>query len=184
MKLKNLLLMSQFVTLPHLIGCGLQLDRVLNLPATVSSVDIQRYLGTWYEIAKYPVPFENGCYGVTAEYSLNDDGTVRVFNSCRDADGRVARTIEGYARVEDTTSNAKLNVYFFGPFGAPYWIIDLDDDYQWAVVSDPTRFTLWILSRTPTIDPDVYQGILARLTEKGYDTTRLELMPQFAPESP
>lgn len=160
-------------------GCTSVVDSLLSPPETVASVDVAQYMGKWYEIAKYPVPFEVGCYGVTAEYTLNDDGTVRVFNTCRAADGSVANTIEGSARVTDPSTNAKLNVSFFGPFGAPYWIIDLDGNYQWAVVSDPTRLTLWILSRTPTMDPQVYAGILERLTAQGYDVSKLELMQQF-----
>ncbi|QDV89249.1 Outer membrane lipoprotein Blc precursor [Phycisphaerae bacterium RAS2] len=152
---------------------------------TVSSVDIARYMGTWYEIAKYPNGFEQGCFGVTAEYTLRDDGTVRVVNVCRNADGtRNERNIEGFATVADATTNSKLTVYFFFPFGAPYWIIDLDEDYQYAVVGDPSRTFLWILSRTPTLDEATYQGILDRLPAKGYDPARLELMPQFPAQSP
>lgn len=148
---------------------------------TAKNVDVSRYLGLWYEIAKYPVPFEEGCVGVTAEYSLNDDGSIRVFNKCLpgsfDAE---PTTIVGTATAADPDNSAKLNVSFFGPFGAPYWIIDLDPDYQWAVVGEPSRSTLWILSRTPTLDEAIYQDILSRLPEKGYDPSKLELMPQQA----
>lgn len=160
-------------------GCGALAGSLFTPLDTVEQVDVQQYMGKWYEISKYPVPFEVGCYGVTAEYSLKDDGTVRVFNTCRTMDGGIASTIEGVARVDDATTNAKLSVYFFGPFGAPYWIIDLDEDYQWAVVGDPTRSTLWILSRTPTMDSTTYQQILDRLPAKDYDPEKLELMPQF-----
>jgi apolipoprotein D and lipocalin family protein len=160
-------------------GCGLAPNGSDPPLATVDKVDIARYVGKWYEIAKYPVVFENGCFGVTADYSLNDDGTVRVFNTCRAADGTIANTIEGHAAATDPTNNAKLMVYFFGPFGAPYWIIELGNDYEYAVVGDPTRSTLWILSRTPKLDDATYQAILSRLPEKGYDPSRLELMPQF-----
>ncbi len=162
-----------------LCSCGLAPVGGTAPLATVENVDIAKYMGKWYEIAKYPVPFENGCYGVTAEYSLKDDGTVRVFNTCRTADGAIANTIEGFAAVADPASKAKLTVYFFYPFGAPYWILELDENYQYAVVGDPSRSTLWILSRTPTLDEATYQGILARLSEKGYDPARLEVMPQF-----
>lgn len=171
-----------FLLLP-IAGCGTLFQSGLPLDV-VGQVDIQRYMGKWYEISKYPVPFETGCYGVTAEYSLKDDGTVRVFNTCRKPDGTIANTIEGSATVVDSSTNAKLNVTFFPPFGAPYWIIDLDENYQWAVVSDPTRFTLWILSRTPTLDDATYASIVSRLPDKGFDPSRLELMPQFPAESP
>lgn len=162
-----------------LTGCGFAPDGIFAPLATVEKVDVAKYMGKWYEIAKYPVVFETGCYGVTAEYSLNDDGTVRVFNTCRNANGEIANTIEGSAAVADSATNAKLMVYFFGPFGAPYWILELGENYQYAVVGDPTRSTLWILSRAPTLDDATYQGILARLPDKGYDPARLELMPQF-----
>lgn len=165
-----------------LTGCGLLPGGVFAPLATVENVDIERYMGKWYEIAKYPVPFEKGCFGVTAEYSLKSDGTVRVFNTCRNADGEIANTIEGFAAVSDPTTNAKLTVYFFYPFGAPYWIIELGDNYEYAVVGDPSRSYLWILSRTPTLDESTYADILSRLPDRGYDPARLELMPQF-PES-
>lgn len=154
-------------------GCGAN----LNAPplATVDQVDVARYMGTWYEIARYPNSFERECYAVTAEYALRDDGTVSVLNTCREADGvTVKSTIEGFARVAEPATNAKLTVYFFYPFGAPYWIIGLDEDYQWAVVGDPSRSFLWILSRTPTLDAEIYAQILAGLPDQGYDPQRLE----------
>ena len=166
-------------------GCGPFLESGTDPLATVEQVEVQRYMGTWYEIAKYPNNFQRGCSAVTAEYTLRDDGTVRVLNTCRDSDGvTVKSTIEGFAEVADPTSNAKLTVYFFYPFGAPYWIIDLDENYQYAVVGDPSRTFLWILSRTPTLDATTYDQILQRLPEKGYDPARLELTPQFPEESP
>lgn len=151
----------------------------------VEKVDIERYMGIWYEIAKYPNSFEAGCFAVTAEYTLRDDGSVTVHNVCRSEDGQsIERTITGFATVADKETNAKLTVYFFYPFGAPYWIIDLDQEYRYAVVGDPTRSFLWILSRTPTLDEETYNGILSRLPAKGYDPARLELMPQFPEVSP
>jgi len=166
-------------------GCGVALQDPSNPLETVGNVDVERYMGRWYEISKYPVVFENGCAGVTAEYSLNADGTVRVLNTCLTPDGKdVASRIEGFATVADPSTNAKLTVFFFFPFGAPYWIIDLDENYQWAVVGDPTRSFLWILSRTPTLDAAIYDGIVQRLPEKGYDPARLELMTQFPESAP
>lgn len=145
----------------------------------VEFVDLNRYIGKWYEIAKYPNSFEAGCVGSTAEYGIRDDGRISVFNTCREGglDGEL-RTIEGSARVVDETTNAKLGVSFF-IFEAPYWIIDLDEEnYQWAVVGEPSRQFLWILSRTPQLDDDVYQGIVDRLPEKGYDPAGLVVTPQ------
>jgi len=143
-------------------------------PKTVPSVDLERYLGTWYEIASYPAWFQKNCTAVTAEYTRRDDGLIQVVNSCRKKtlDGKFKQS-KGRAKVADTESNAKLKVSFFGPFWGPYWIIDLDDDYQWAVVGVPNRKYLWILSRTLQMDEEVYTDILNRLVDQGYDPSRL-----------
>lgn len=146
---------------------------------TVATVDLPRYLGTWFEIANYPQRFQQGCTGTTATYTLRDDGDIRVVNRCRKGalDGP-EDTAEGRARVVDTASNAKLEVTFFWPFWGDYWIIDLGAEYEYAVVGHPGRDYLWILSRTPTMDAAAYQGILARLKAKGYDLERLEMTLQ------
>jgi len=152
-------------------------------PETVAYVDVERYMGKWYEIAKYPVIFERGLVGVTAEYTLLDDGTVRVVNGGfrGSFDGKASR-IEGKATVADPETNAKLTVQFgpipFSLFGPNYWIIDLGENYEYAVVSDRCRNTLWILSRTPQMDAQLYDDIVAWLAEVGFDTDRLEVMPQ------
>lgn len=152
-----------------------------NLPPlqTVKRVDLERYLGTWFEIASIPQRFQQGCTATTATYSPGDDGAIHVRNRCR-KDGFTGResVAEGTARVVDATTNAKLEVSFFGPFGGDYWIIDLDEGYQWAVVGSPTRDSLWILSRTPTLDEAVYRGIIERLRGQGYDPLRLQMTPQ------
>ncbi len=140
----------------------------------VPEVEVERYMGLWYEIARYPNSFEQGCVGSTAEYTLMDDGRVRVFNRCFEGSlNGPANTIEGTARVADTQTNAKLKVQFFWPFEADYWIIALDEDYQWAVVGEPSRSFLWILSRTPQLDDAIYDQILADLPAQGYDPARL-----------
>ena len=145
----------------------------------VDSVDLQRYLGKWYEIASYPAWFQKGCTGSTAEYSLMAEGKIQVVNRCRKGslDGSLKES-KGKAEVADTATNAKLKVWFFWPFKGNYWIIDLNPDYQWAVVGEPSRKYLWILSRTPTMDEAVYQGILGRLPQKGYDPARLRITAQ------
>ena len=146
---------------------------------TVPQVDLNRYLGNWYEIASYPAWFQKGCTGSTAEYRLMDDGRIRVVNRCfkSSLDGPL-KASKGKAEVVDTTTNAKLKVWFFWPFKGDYWIIDLDADYQWAVVGVPSRKYLWVLSRTPQMDERVYQGILTRLVDQGYDPNRLNLTLQ------
>lgn len=154
-------------------GCA-PIASVLDPPVVVQSVDLDRYLGTWYEIAHYPTFFQGGCASSVAEYSLRDDGTIRVFNRCLDADGNQVDSIEGTARVVDPATNAKLVVTFpSAPFPGPYWIIDLDENYTYAVVSDPARLTLFILSRAPTLDSATLDGILDRLVTQGFEPDRL-----------
>lgn len=175
-----------FATLLSLLsGCGTSTTTRLGLGPlqTVSHVDLPRYAGTWYEIANYPQSFQKGCTGTTAEYSLRDDGQVDVVNRCfkggLDGPQKVAR---GRARVVDKTTNAKLEVSFFRPFWGDYWIIDLDEHYQYAVVGHPGRDYLWILSRTPAMEPAIYQGILVRLQAQGYELDRL--VKTLQPENP
>lgn len=146
---------------------------------TVAHVDLERYAGTWFEIASFPQRFEKGCVASRAEYTLRPDGTVDVVNRCRDRtlDGPERRA-EGTARVVDATTNAKLAVTFFWPFRGDYWVIDLDPEYRFAVVGHPSRDYLWILARTPALDAATYDGIVARLAAQGYDTSRLRPMPQ------
>ncbi len=147
----------------------------------VDSVDLQRYLGKWYEIASYPAWFQKGCTGSTAEYILMSGGKIRVVNRCRKErlDGPLKES-KGKAEVVDAKTNAKLKVWFFWPFKGNYWIIELDDDYRWAVVGEPKRKYLWILSRTATMEDSVYRDILSRLPPKGYDLDRLQRTPQPA----
>lgn len=141
----------------------------------VPRVDIDRYLGTWYEIATIPQRFQKGCVGVTATYTLRDDGAIEVLNRCRKEtlDGEM-KTVKGKAWVVDKNTNAKLKVQFFWPFRADYWIIELDPDYQYAVVGHPSRKYLWILSRTPQMDEALYQDLIQRIANKGYDPSLIK----------
>ena len=152
------------------IGCG----AVFPPLDVVESVEPTRYIGKWYEIARYPTFFQANCASSTAEYTLRDDGNIGVFNTCLAADGTTVSTIEGVAEVVDPSTNAKLVVSFPNvPIPGSYWIIDLDAAYQYAVVGDPYRSTLFILSRTPTLDQTTLDGILNRLPSQGYDPGRL-----------
>jgi apolipoprotein D and lipocalin family protein len=156
------------------LGSLLGIGYVLQLPDVVPYVDLTRYVGKWYEIAHYPTAFQANCESSTAEYTARDDGTIGVLNTCLAADGSVVSTIEGTASVVDPKTNAKLAVSFPNvPIAAPYWIIDLGQDYEYAVVSDPFRLTLFILSRTPTLDAATLDGIKSRLVNQGYDPDRL-----------
>ena len=140
---------------------------------TVEHVDLDRYVGKWYELARFPNRFERECdRNVTAEYVKQNDGKIRVVNSCVRADGKTKRS-EGRAKVEDKTTNAKLAVTFFWPFYGKYWVIDLGQKYEYAVVGEPSRKYLWILSRTPSLPESTYTEITGRLALKGYDAGKL-----------
>lgn len=143
---------------------------------TVPYVDVQKYMGRWYEISSFPQSFQKGCSCTMAEYSLNEDGTVKVDNSCNVAGKR--KQSSGKAWVTDKATNAKLKVRFFWPFSGKYWIIDLADDYSYAVVGHPNRKYLWILSRTPQMDKAVYDGIISRVKAKGFDVSQLQVTEQ------
>jgi apolipoprotein D and lipocalin family protein len=140
----------------------------------VASVDIGKYMGTWYEIGRYPNRFQKDCVATQVTYTLRPDGKVKVVNSCREGapDGKL-KTIEGKAWSVDPVTNAKLKVQFFWPFSGDYWIIQLDTDYRYAVVGHPKRDYLWILSRTPALDPGTLRAIEQKLIEQGYDPARL-----------
>jgi len=143
---------------------------------TVKQVDVARYMGRWYEIASFPQSFQKGCSCTMAEYSLNDNGTVKVTNSCN-VDGK-KKVSTGKAWVTDKKTNAKLKVQFFWPFSGKYWIIDLADDYSYAVVGHPNRKYLWILSRTPHMDEQLYDTIVRRVAAKGFDVSKLNVTEQ------
>lgn len=147
---------------------------------TVAHVDLNRYAGDWYEIARLPNRFQKDCVAnVSAHYAVRADGELDVLNQCDRADGR-REEAAGRGRVADHASNAKLEVRFapdwlgWLPFvWADYWIIELADDYSYAAVGEPSREYLWILSRTPQLPDALYESLLNRLTEQGFDTARL-----------
>ncbi|WP_394692515.1 lipocalin family protein [Hyphobacterium sp.] len=143
-------------------------------PPVVASVDVDRYLGTWFEIARADHSFERNCHGVSAYYERREDGLIRVINRCWEGglDGELD-VANGRARIADPETNAKLEVSFFGPFFGDYWIIELADDYSWAVISEPQGRYLWILSRSPQMAPEVLQARLDYLHRLGFDTEGL-----------
>jgi apolipoprotein D and lipocalin family protein len=146
---------------------------------TVPSVDLQKYVGKWYEIAAFPQRFEKGCHCTTAEYELTDKGYVRVINSCRkDSPSGKMSVAKGKAFIVEGSNNAKLKVQFFWPFRGNYWIIDLAQDYSYAVVGAPDRKYLWILCRSAKMDEGLYQDIVKRIAQKGFDTSKLQRSDQ------
>ncbi|GJL90961.1 lipocalin family protein [Hyphococcus sp.] len=141
---------------------------------TVSYVDTGRYLGRWYEIARFPNRFEKGCEGVTADYGLRDDGLISVVNTCRKGSpSGEEKAAKARARIVDEATNAKLEVSFFGPFWGDYWVIGLAEDYSLALVGEPEGRYLWILSRTPMISEEVRDEAISDLQAMGYDTEAL-----------
>ncbi len=147
---------------------------------TVSTVDLQKYSGKWFEIASFPQRFQKGCNCTTAEYTLTTKDYLIVVNRCKkDSLNGKSLYIKGKVFAEKNTGNSKLKVQFFWPFKGEYWIIDLASDYSYAVVGHPNRNYLWILSRTSTIDDLLYQEIEARIEAKGYDVSKILKTKQF-----
>lgn len=144
-------------------------------PATVDSVDLERYAGLWYQVARYPHVFQRReCRVSTARYTLRDDGRVEVRNDCweDEAYGTSRQSVRAVARPVDD-SNSWLKVRFFRLFNADYLIIELDPAYRWAVVTTPDRDTLWILAREPALPEDVFASIVDRLVERGFDREKI-----------
>ena len=158
---------------------GTNLSSASTLPlTTVDHVDLNRYAGKWYEIARYPNRFQRKCESdTTATYTIRADGKVQVLNACREKDGKIT-TASGTAKVVDPATNAKLKVTFFWPFYGDYWVIGLSPDYKYAIVGEPDRKYLWILSRTPTMDEATYREVLQRVESLGYQPGNLMKTPQ------
>lgn len=148
--------------------------------STIEALNVPRYLGKWYEIARYPNWFQKKCVSdSSAEYSLRTDGKVQVVNRCRQSSGEFKEAV-GIARQIGGSTSPKLQVSFVHPWlsfipevWGDYWVIDLDSQYQLVAVSEPSRNYLWILARTPVIDPKSYEAMLGRLTQRGFDTDKL-----------
>lgn len=147
---------------------------------TVSYVNLDRYLGTWFEIAKIPNRFQKNCLASRATYSLNKNGTIKVFNECSQANGEID-SATGKAKVKDKNTNAKLKVTFTPFFGflfaADYWILDLGKNYEYVLVGNKSRKYLWILSRTPTLDSATYAQLLTKAQSLGFDVKKIAKTP-------
>lgn len=138
---------------------------------TVDSVNLERYMGTWYEIQRLPNSFEEGLNCVTATYSLDEDGDIHVLNKGY-GDGEW-EDAKGYARVPDPEVPGELEVSFFRPFYGDYYIIELDPNYQYVLVGSPSREYLWILARSPELDSTTVNMLKIKASELGFDTSKM-----------
>ena len=171
-----------------LLAAAVQAQPSTTEVATVASVDVDRYAGKWYEVARFPTWFQTKCAGeVSAEYNKRDDGTLEVINRCRKADN-VFEQAAGQAVIVDAASNAKLKVRFVPAWlswlprvWGNYWIIALAPDYSYSVVGDPSREFLWLLARTPTLPEPVYQQAVQQAAKQGFDVTKLVKTQQRLP---
>lgn len=146
---------------------------------TIQHVDIQKYMGKWYEIASFPQWYQKNCTGTVAEYTLMKNGKVKVVNSCHlnSLNGKL-KTANGTAYVDDETTNAKLLVTFFWPFYGDYWILDLGKNYEYAIVGTPDRKSLWFLSRTPQISTKLLNQLKEKAKSLGFDISKLQMTAQ------
>ena len=171
-----------FATVALLLLCPLSDAQPVGELTPIASLDVVRYMGTWHEVAKFPNRFQAKCVSDTsAEYRLAPDGNIQVVNQCRLKNGTMEQAI-GAARRVGEGSSARLQVRFapawlsFLPMvWGDYWVIDLDDQYELAAVSEPKREYLWILSRSPQVDAARYNALLGRLTTMGFDIRKLEM---------
>ena len=151
--------------------------------ASVPSVDLARYAGKWFEIASFPMFFQRNCIGdTTAEYAAADNGAIRVRNRCRTDSG--FDEANGKATVVEGSGNSRLLVSFFWPFKADYWVVGLDPEYRWAVVGNPNRKYLWVLSRTAQLPPAQLEAALASARAQGFDLGELRYTAQTAAGKP
>lgn len=163
-----------FIIATIAISCSTQ--NYAPLPV-VDNVDVNRYIGKWYEIAHLPFKQQEGCSCTKAEYQIIDSTTLRVINKCM-KDGEIDQA-NGKAFVVEGTNNAKLRVQFFWPFRGDYWIIFLDsENYNWAVVGTPSRKYLWILSRSPNMDKTLLNDLIMKIDKAGFDSSKLMFTEQ------
>ncbi len=145
----------------------------------VKSVDLQKYSGTWYEIMRMPSSFESGLTCVTANYSIKENGDIKVVNSGHKITGpETIKTATGTAWIPEASEPTKLKVRFFWPFSGNYWIIALDPDYRFVMIGEPSRDYLWILSREKSLPEAAINTLLAQAKSQGFDTAKLERVAQ------
>jgi apolipoprotein D and lipocalin family protein len=150
----------------------------------VPKLDLDRFQGTWYEIAHNPWFVQKDCFAMIAHYKLVEDGKIKVTNICRDNgfDGEISQ-IEGKAWVVEEKTQAKWKVQFIWPFKLNYWVIEIDKDYQYAVVGEPDKDNVWILSRQPHLDKKILDKIMENTQAKGYDLSKIVWTPHHPQHS-
>ncbi|MEF8798935.1 MAG: lipocalin family protein [Candidatus Bipolaricaulota bacterium] len=174
------------ILLPTLFLIGMEVEDQSQLK-TVEELDIDKYLGEWYAVASIPRFFNRSCaWGNKAEYRLRDDGRIDVLNTCYTEEGK-KREVRAVGWVPDRLEPGKLKVSFLPLFGyrlfaADYWVLEVGDDYEYAVVGHPNRNFGWILSRKPELEPETLEAIADRLEGMGYDFSDFEMNPQAPPE--
>lgn len=174
--MKNLPVLFLFAAAGLLSGCaGTQAP----LP-TVEAVDLNRYAGTWYEVARLPNWFQNKCVADTRATYAAEGARISVLNECRTADGSFDQA-KGIARVVEGSQGAKLRVSFFRPFYGDYWVLALDPDYRWVLVGEPGRDYAWILARAPRLDTATLEALLARADALGFDHRAFLMTPHTQP---
>ncbi len=181
-KRKGLMALASIGILWLLSGCAaLQKGPVGNIavPAPAKPVAIERYLGRWYELARYEAGFQKDCEAVTADYTLSAPNEIKVVNACRRGaiDGKLT-VATGKAKIIAGSNDAKLKVSFFGPFYGDYWVLDHADDYSWAIVGEPSGRYLWLLSRDPNPGETAFSNLVERASSLGYNTKLLRITKQ------
>lgn len=167
---KNTLLLST-LTLISLLSC-----KSPQPISTVDQVDLEKYSGTWYEIATIPASFQKGCTCVSATYTPKED-YIEVYNKCL-KNGKM-KDIKGKAFAVEGSNNSRLKVQFFWPFKGDYYILDLDKNYQWAMIGEPSRKYFWILSRDKQMKGGLYSDLIRKAKEEfGYDTSQVVMTDQ------
>jgi apolipoprotein D and lipocalin family protein len=151
----------------------------VSVPQPAKSIELERYLGRWYEIARYEAGFQKVCEAVTADYSQTEPGQIKVINSCRqDSINGKARDAVGKAKIVEGSNNAKLRVSFFDPFYGDYWVLDRAEDYSWAVVGEPSGRYLWLLHRKANLKENERTALAMRAKALGYDVALLRWTKQ------
>lgn len=169
----SVLLISAGLSLGLVACASLERGPVGNraVPAPAKAVDLNRYLGLWYEVGRYENGFERGCEAVTAEYVRREDGLIGILNTCRQGgvEGQI-KSSQGRARIVAGSDNARLKVSFFGPFYlGDYWVLDRADDYSWAIIGEPSGRYLWLMSRTVPVSEPTRATLMERAKGLGYD---------------